>query len=162
VNIYITSGKAYGRTSLSAFDGALVDAGISYNLVTLSSFIPPKGKIILKKYVPSTDEFGNKLYVVKASIQSDKSGKFIGAALGWYQLSDGRGLFVEHEAISDTYRITGKKLKEDVRVSLVDLCKLRNYPIVEKKMKIKTSIIEVKNSHASAVVVAVYKSESWT
>lgn len=161
MNIYINGGRGYGRTLLSAFDAALVDAGINYNLITLSSFIPPYTTILLEKFVPTKDEFGYKLYVVKAAIQSQEAGKFIGAALGWYQLEeDGRGIFVEHEAEGKTEEEVEKTLKNDVNTSLIDLCRLRGYPIKEE-MKIKTSVVEVKDTPASAVVVAVYQSEPW-
>lgn len=161
MTITITSGKAHGRTLLSAFDAALMDAGISYNLITLSSFIPPHGKIVLKKFIPLKDEWGNKLYVVKAAIQSDKRGEFIGAALGWYQFGDGRGMFVEHEAIGKSEKAVKKTLEEVVRTSLIDLCRFRKLPAIEKDMHAMTSIIEVKDSPAATAVVAIYKSEPW-
>ncbi len=49
MKIYISSGRGTGPTSLSAFDAALNEAGVAnYNLIRLSSIIPPDSKIILQ------------------------------------------------------------------------------------------------------------------
>lgn len=163
MNITIMSGKGYGKTPLSAFDAALKDAGIyNYNLITMSSIIPPGSKIKEKKFVTPDDEYGNKLYVVKSEIRTRESGKFIGAALGWYQLPDGRGVFVEHEEIGETKDAVESNLSDNIRKSLIDLCHFRDIRVVEKRMKMKTSILEVKDSPASVLVLGVYKSEGWT
>lgn len=162
MEITITSGKGYGKTTISAFDAALKDAGIyNYNLLTMSSIIPPKSKIVLKKFKASVKEYGHKLYVVKSEIRTRESGKFIGAALGWYQLPDGRGIFVEHEEIGETKEAVEANIDDNIRKSLIDLCHFRGIRIVEKNMKMKTSIIEVKDSSASVLVIGAYKSEGW-
>lgn len=163
MNIYIASGKGYGRTPLSAFDDALKDAGISnYNLLILSSIIPPNSVIKVGKFVTPDDEYGERLYIVKAEMRSRESGKYIGAALGWYQLPDGRGVFVEHEEIGETKASVEANLIEDVRKSLTDLCRSRKFPMHEKDINIKTSIVKVEDSPASALVIAVYQSEPWS
>lgn len=160
--ITITSGVGFGKTLLSAFDGALKDAGVhNYNLLCLSSIIPPQSKIKIAKYKSEQNDYGNRLYVVKADMRSRESGKYIGAAIGWYQLPDGRGVFVEHEEIGETKSSVESNLTEDVRKSLSDLCKIRNYQAVEKDFKMKMVITKVKDSPASVLVIAVYKSEVW-
>lgn len=163
MNIYVTSGVGLGKTPLSAFDAALKNAGVyNYNLIILSSVIPPNTTIVTKKWKKNDDEHGHKLYVVKAEIRSRESGKYIGSALGWYQLPDGRGVFVEHEEIGETKESVEANLSEDVRKSLTDLCRSRKYPLNEKSMHIKQSILKVKDSPACALVIGVYKSEGWT
>ena len=162
MNIYITSGKGYGKTPLSAFDAALKGAGVyNYNLITLSSIIPPNTVIRMKKFRSTPAEYGNRLYVVKAEIRSRESGKYIGSALGWYQLADGRGVFVEHEEIGETKEAIGANLREEIHKSLTDLCKFRRFPIIKKNMKMKISLVKVEDSPACALVIAVYKSEPW-
>ncbi len=162
MTIFITTGKGYGRTSLSAFDSALKDAGVyNYNLITLSSIIPPRTVIKVEKYLAPPEDYGSRLYLVKAEIRSRESGKYIGAALGWYQLPDGRGVFVEHEEIGETKSAVESNLAEDIRKSLVDLCRARKFPIIEKNIKVKTSVVKIEDSAASALVVGVYKSEGW-
>ena len=45
--IILTSGIRIGSTKLNAFDNALLNAGIgNFNLLSVSSIIPPKAKII--------------------------------------------------------------------------------------------------------------------
>ena len=156
-------GKGYGKTTLSAFDAALKDAGVyNYNLITLSSIIPPGSKVIFKKRLKQpTGSYGNKLYVVKSEIRSRESGKYIGSSLGWYQLSDGRGVFVEHEEIGETEEAVKANLTEEVKKSLIDLCEFRRFPIVKKKMKMKINIAKVEDTAASTLILAVYKDEGW-
>ena len=45
--IILTSGIGIGSTKLNAFDNALLNAGIgNFNLLSVSSIIPPKAKIV--------------------------------------------------------------------------------------------------------------------
>lgn len=83
MNIYISSGKGQGKTLLSAFDAALFDAGVSnYNLLVLSSIIPPGSVIKQQKYKTPDNEYGHRLYVVMSENRSRESGRYIGAAIG--------------------------------------------------------------------------------
>lgn len=160
--ITIAAGKGHAKTLLSAFDSALKDAGVhNYNLLTLSSIIPPDTKMVVRKYETPVQEYGHRLYVVKAEIRSRESGKYIGAALGWYQFPDGRGLFVEHEETGETKKAVDSNLAENVRKSLMDLCKHRSIHFDEKLMHMKSSLVKVKDSPACALVLAVYKSQGW-
>lgn len=162
MEICITTGGGYGRTPLSAFDAALKDAGVyNFNLVTLSSIIPIGTTIKLKKYESNPQEYGYRLYVVKAEMRSRESGKYIGAAVGWVQLPDGRGVFVEHEEIGETKESVESNLTKEVKMSLSDLCKFRNFRTTEQDMKMKINVIKVTDSPASCLVLAVYKSEGW-
>ncbi len=163
MTIYVTTGKGYGKTLISAFDSALKTAGVyNYNLIQLSSIIPPKSVIIVKKYKASPQDYGHRLYIVKAEYRSRESGKYIGAAIGWYQLADGRGVFVEHEEIGETKEAVKSNLKQEVKNSLKDLCKFRKYPVIERKMKSKINIIQVNDLAACVQVIAVFKSEPWS
>lgn len=162
MKIYVTLGKGHGKTTLSAFDAALKDAGVyNYNLITLSSIIPQGSKVYERKFKSPKDSYGNRLYLVKSEIRSRESGKFIGAALGWYQIEDGRGVFVEHEGIGETKEAVESNLLEEVKESLSDICRFRSFPISEKKMKIKINIVKVEDSAACALLLAVYKDEGW-
>ena len=163
MDIVVTTGKGTGKTPLSAFDAALKDAGVhNYNLIILSSIIPPKTTIKVQKYLTPKSEYGNRLYVVKAEIRSGKSGQYVGAAVGWHQLPDGRGVFVEHETVGETEAAVTAGLKSDVKHSVMDLCRSRKFPVNESKIKMAISVTEVKDLPASALVLAVYKSERWT
>lgn len=160
--IYVTFGIGEGSTPLSAFDAALKDAGVhNFNLIILSSVIPPKSVIKLRRFKAKLEDWGSKLYVVKAEIRSRQSGMYIGAALGWYQMKDGKGVFVEHEEIGQTIEAVESNLKKEVQNSLHDLCRIRQLPLMEKKLKMKMCIAKVTDQPTSALVLAVYKSERW-
>lgn len=162
MNVFISKGKGHGNTSLSAFDAALKDAGVfNYNLIVLSSIIPKGTKINLKKFKSKKDEYGYKLYVIKAEKRGGEVGLVVGAALGWYQEIDGRGAFVEHTETGRTEQEVEGKLKEDVEKSIMDLCKSRKFKFDRKKLEILTSITKVRKRPACALVIAVYQSEGW-
>ena len=104
MNIPLVTGVGVGSTLLSAFDDALLACGVlNYNLIPLSSVIPPASTVVpVPRYTSPADEHGHRLYVVKAEMRSDQAGTQIGAGIGWYQWGDGRGVFVEHETIGAT------------------------------------------------------------
>lgn len=162
MTIYLTTGQGTGKTQLSAFDSALQDAGVyNYNLITLSSVIPPNTTVIQQKYVTPEKDYGHRLYVVKAEHRSQETGKYIGAAIGWYQLPDGRGVFVEHEAEGSDKNTVERTLKQDVLASLSDLCIHRNYPPDEKNMHLEVNVTQVTTKPTSVLVLAVYTAEAW-
>ena len=161
--IKIVSGIGIGGNNLSAFDNALQDAGVSnYNLIRLSSIIPPNSVIeVVDRYETPDCDFGKKLYVVQAEIRSNQTGKFLAAGIGWYLLEDGKGLFVEHEDMGDTEEAVRSEIEYRIAVSLRDLCRFRGIEFKESQMKSKLSITQVKNKPSCALVLAIYKAESW-
>ncbi len=161
--IFIAAGKGTGQTILSAFDNALKDAGVfNYNLIRLSSVIPPNSKVTkIHRYNTPKDEYGHKLYAVFAEIRSEKAGKYIAAGIGWYQLEDGRGLFVEHEIEGETEVAVESEISSRIYRSLEDLCKTRDIEFDKEKVQNLTSITQIKNKPTSVIVIAVYQSEGW-
>ncbi len=118
--ISIVKGAGEASTPLSAFDGALKDAGVyNYNLITLSSVIPPNSEVKkIDRFETPENEWGHKLYCVMAEERSDRTGKFIAAGVGWYQLEDNRGLFVEHHIIGDTKPVVDNTIRLRIKNSL--------------------------------------------
>lgn len=162
MNIFITSGKGQGKTLLSAFDSALFDAGVSnYNLIILSSIIPPGAVIKQQKYATLEPEYGHRLYVVMSETRSRESGRWIGASVGWCQEDDGRGVFVEHHAIENSEEAVRLHLQVEVRHSLSDLCHQRGFTFSVQKMHIKTSVTKVTDAPTSVLVIAVYQARGW-
>src|SRR4051794_19283644 len=91
LQIGVVTGIGHGSTLLSSFDDALRRCGVyNYNLIALSSIIPAGSEVIDVFHAPD-DEFGHRLYVVKAESRSDEVGRVVAAGIGWYQWSDGRG-----------------------------------------------------------------------
>lgn len=163
LKIKVVKGSGEASTPLSAFDGALKDAGVyNYNLITLTSVIPPGAKVTKSdKFKTPDNEWGDKLYCVMAEERSNQAGKHIAAGIGWYQLEDGRGLFVEHHLIGDTRLAVESELHFRIKNSLKDLCKFRNIEFHDKKMDYEVSINQVNGHPASVLVIAVYQSEGW-
>lgn len=155
--IKVTQGIGTGPTKLAAFDAALNDAGVAnYNLLRLSSVIPPKTKIVTKnkslKKLPG--KWGDRLYVVMAEMRVDTPNTEAWAGIGWVQdKKTGKGLFVEHEGNSK------KTVEEDIRQSLQALMATRNVDFGDIHMKVVGRIC--KHEPVCALVVAVYQASDW-
>ena len=154
--IELAKGVGTGPTKLSAFDAALNDAGVSnYNLIRLSSVIPPNSVIEPHKIkVSPGGKWGDKLYVVMAEIRVDTPNAEAWAGIGWVQeKSTGKGLFVEHEGMSES------SVKKDIRQSLEALMATRNVDFgpIHMEMVGKTCI----HMPVCAMVVAVYQASGW-
>ena len=163
MEIKVVCGVGSGRTILSAFDSALKDAGVyNYNLVTLSSIIPPGSKVDkIRRYETPPEEYGHKLYVVKAELRSEEVGKFIAAGIGWYQIEDGRGIFVEHEIKGETKVAVESEINLRIKNSLKDLAKFRRIKLDESRIKFAMSLTQIKDHPTCVLALAVYQSEGW-
>lgn len=163
MQIPLVAAVGYGSTLLSAFDDALRACGVlNYNLIPLSSVIPPSTTVVpLERYATSRDEHGHRLYVVKADMRSDQAGWHVGAGIGWYQWGDGRGVFVEHEAIGPTRAAVATEMDYQICHSLIDLCVARNVPFVMERMRSKRVYAEVRDRPTCVLVLAVFRSEAW-
>lgn len=159
MKIYIASGLGSGPTKLAAFDSALNHAGVAnYNLLRLSSVVPPKSEII-KSGSPIPEEampgkWGDRLYVVMAEKREDTPNAEAWAGIGWVQDKEsGRGLFVEHEGESE------QQVRRDIQQSLEALMATRNVDFG----KINMQVIGKTCTHhpVCAMVVAVYQASDW-
>lgn len=165
MKIIVTSGKGTGDTTLSAFDSALKDAGVyNYNLIKLSSVIPPNSEIVVEKFKAPENEFGDRLYVVCAEERSDLLGHSIAAGIGWYQWEDDRGVFAEqHDIVNvadskEAENNVSKKLESSIR----NLCEFRGIEFVRSKLVLNISSIVVSSKPSCALVIAVYESVPWS
>lgn len=163
MEIKVVCGVGAGKTTLSAFDSALKDAGVyNYNLITLSSIIPPASRVIkIRRYKTPPEEYGYKLYVVKAEYRSDEVGKFIAAGIGWFQEDDGRGIFVEHEIKGETKVAVESEINLRIINSLKDLARFRRIKFNESKIKSVISLTQIKDHPTCVLALAVFQSESW-
>lgn len=93
-----------GPTELAAFDDALLQVGAAnYNLVRLSSVIPPASHVTECDGAMSSPggSWGDRLYVVYAEQRASCPGEQAWAGVGWTQDQTGKGFFVEHEGSSE-------------------------------------------------------------
>lgn len=156
MDITITKGTGEASTEIAAFDAALLDAGVNnYNLVILSSIIPPRSNIKIEKYRSSNSEFGDRLFVVVAKKILSTPGEEAWAGIGWTRDKTNKsGLFVE---VSEKNEF---QLNQIINKSLSTMAESR------KNMnfgKIHKEIIGIKciNKPVCSVVLAVYRSEKW-
>lgn len=159
MNIHIAKGSGKGPTTLSAFDSALNQVGIAnYNLLRLSSVIPPNAKIVEQPgTIPSNvmpGQWGDRLYVVMAEMRTDVPGSEVWAGIGWVQEEGtNKGLFVEHESHSES------QLRTDITQSLQTLMKTRNVDFGNIHMVVTGKTCE--ETPVCAMVVAVFQSSDW-
>jgi len=154
MKIQITQGVGVGPTQLAAFDHALNEAGAAnFNLIYLSSVIPPGAKIVSSKKQPSGN-WGDKLFVVMAQQRTSKLHEEAWAGIGWVQDDKtGKGLFVEHEGHTKTEVIN------NINASLKSLIKHRGVKFGPIKMKVVGT--KCQDQPVCALVMAIYESEGW-
>lgn len=113
MQIRLNAGVGRGPTRIAAFDSALMDAGAShYNLLYLSSVVPPGAEIVEGPIDFSEDEYGHRRYVVIARATAIELGEEAWAGLGWCQDESRKGIFVEIEGHSESQVI------EDIEATL--------------------------------------------
>lgn len=156
MKINVSAGTGVGPTEISAFDHALVNAGVAnFNLIYLSSVVPPNSQIVVKdgKLNP-IGNWGDRLYVVMAQKRTNQRNQEVWAGIGWMQDHESKqGLFVEHEGHSE------EEVRADIKNSLEALAANRGMkfgPIHMKVVGKKCIALPV-----CALVVAVFESAEW-
>jgi arginine decarboxylase len=156
MHIRVTEGVGTGPTELSAFDQALVRAGIAnYNIIYLSSVLPPDSEVEFSTKAKEPEgEWGDRLYVVMAQKRTSQRNQEAWAGIGWMQEEDsGRGLLVEHEGHSET------EVRADIEHSLNALAKNRRMAFGPIQMHIVGAKCET--TPVCALVAAVYETTTW-
>lgn len=154
MEIIITQGHGAGHTPASAFDAALLDAGIgNFNLVHIGSAIPPSSVVTATKYKAPRGQWGHRLYVVLASGLVQAPQPQIWAGLGWMQAGDGRGLFVGHSGVSQ------ESVVGEIQASLEDLARARREKFGPIRYVLQHA--EYVEEPACALVAAVFRGEAW-
>jgi arginine decarboxylase len=155
-DITIRTGSGHGHTRLSAFDHALLMAGVAnFNLITLSSVIPPRSGIRLVDGDVLPGGHGDRLYCVLSAAHAEHPGETVWAGIGWVvDHLTGGGLFVEHTGGSE------ESLLEQIDLSLEDLVKNRGggYGPVQSV----TVSAHYVDRPACALAVAAYEVSGWS
>lgn len=155
LRITIGAGIGEGPTALAAFDAALVDAGVAnYNLIALSSVIPPRATLVRTRHDASPADYGRRLYVVMSQMREERPGHVAHAGIGWIQDPDsGCGLFVEmHDG-------DGTRLLHDLHATLgaMRIARPVDYGPVHTEIASAPCI----ERPVCALVAAVYTCEPW-
>jgi len=155
LRIRLGAGLGLGPTPLAAFDAALRDAGVAnYNLLCLSSVIPPRAQILRQRHATPAEDYGRRLYVVMSQMREQRPGREAHAGIGWVQeASSGRGLFVE---LHDSRR---ERLERDLHATLNAMCSGRGVDYGPVQTEIAS--LRCIDQPVCALVVAVYASQHW-
>lgn len=157
MKIQLSSAIGTGPTRLSAFDDALLKTGTAnYNLIRLSSVIPPGSeiKVYPKKIQTEPGQWGDRLYVVMAEERTHTPNTEAWAGIGWVQdKKTGKGLLVEHEGFSEA------TVQQDIQDSLKALMKGRNVNFGKINMEIVGGVCH--KEAVCALVIAVFQSADW-
>jgi arginine decarboxylase len=151
--ITVRTGNGQGRTLLSAYDAALQMAGVAdFNLLTLSSVIPPNGRVVRERR-PLGGGHGDRLLCVQAVAYADHRGEHVWAGLGWVTDAEGNGLFVEHTGGSR------ETVEEQIRFSLADMVERRERDYGEPDIALATA--HCVDRPVCAIALAAYQVEGW-
>jgi arginine decarboxylase len=119
-DITVRTATGSGRTLLAAFDAALLAAGVAnFNLIALSSVIPPGSSIREGVTDRLAGGHGDRLYCVMSVGYADHPGELVSAGLGWATDDTTGGLFVEHSGGSE------QSVTEQIQLSLEDMSQNR-------------------------------------
>lgn len=153
--IVMARGIGSGPTLLAAFDTALLDAGVAnYNLICLSSVIPPGAIVQRRRWHTPAHEWGRRLYCVLSQAREDRPGHQVHAGIGWVRdEAGGQGLFVE---LHDHDR---ERLDHDLRTTLETMQRNRGVAVGPAYTEIASARCDT--DPVCALVIAVYRSEPW-
>jgi arginine decarboxylase len=155
--ISVTYGTGVGATSISAFDSALLDAGVgNYNLIHLSSVIPPHHTVVVTKIHKNEDVWGERLYCVYADNYASEPGESAWAGLAWVTTTRApySGLFLEERGPSKN--AVAEKLARGMSTMIASRPN-------NTFGKVTTKIVGVtcKDEPVCAIVLAYYYTEPW-
>jgi len=151
--ISIRTAAGRGRTMMSAFDDALLGAGVAnFNLIRLSSVIP-QPSVISFNTEPLRGDHGDRLYCVYAAAHAERHGETAWAGIGWVRDASGRGLFVEHSADSE------QALLDLIQLSLEDMSERRGGGYAD--LRHATVSAHNEEQPACALALASYEVAGW-
>lgn len=154
LDITVRTAVGRGRTRLSAFDRALLEAGVAdYNLIPLSSVIPPRSTVT-RGGDPLIGGHGDRLYCVESVAYADRPGEEVAAGLGWVIHPEIGGLFVEHTGP------TVDSVEEQIRLSLADMADTRGIDFGAVHSAITTARCE--DRPTCALAMAAYAVADWS
>jgi arginine decarboxylase len=158
--MFLTKGVGTHRAELRSFELALREASIEkFNLVSVSSILPPECKIIsrnegMKELVP-----GMLTFVVMARCSSNEPHRLIAASIGLAKPSDPNayGYLSEHHAYGETEKAAGD-FAEDLAVSMlastlgIEYDEDKDWDEKKEEFRISNEIVRTANITQSAVV----------
>lgn len=119
--MFFTKGVGVHKDKLASFELALRDAGIEkYNLVTVSSILPPNCHITSKEKGEKMLHPGQIVFCVMARSETNEPNRLVSAAIGVARPSDEKnyGYLSEHHAFGEVAKKTGE-YAEDLAATML-------------------------------------------
>ncbi|EQB74565.1 MAG: arginine decarboxylase, pyruvoyl-dependent [Candidatus Thermoplasmatota archaeon] len=157
--IFFTRGIGRGETQLQSFENALRDADIAaYNLVSVSSIVPPYAEIIEKTEGIKLLSYGQILFTVLARNSSNELNRMISSAIGVAVPSDRSkwGYLSEHHTFGQTENDSGyfaEKLAAEMLASTMGLDDHLKWDEKKNEYVLDDKILTTKNIAATTVVL---------
>jgi arginine decarboxylase len=162
--IFFTRGIGRGETQLQSFENALRDADIAaYNLVSVSSILPPYAEIIDKSEGVKLLSYGQILFTVLARNSSNELNRMISSAIGFAVPVDRSkwGYLSEHHTFGQTENDSGhfaEKLAAEMLASTMGLDDHLKWEEKKNEYVLDDKILTTKNIAATTVVL---KPDEW-
>lgn len=155
--VFFTCGVGRSPDELTSFEMALRDASIEcYNIVTVSSILPPKCRIISKKEALGDMHAGSIVFTVFSRLSSNEPHRRISASVGVgipEDMENHWGYFTEHHSFGEGPEQTGKyaeKLAEDMFGSISE-------GVLERTMNVtKSAVVGDDGGWTSVIAAAVF------
>ena len=165
--IFFVKGVGRDITRLGSFEQALRDAGIQmFNLVRVSSIIPPNCKVISPQEGKQLLKPGEVVFLVMSKIESDEPNRLVAASIGAAMPKDRNmyGYLSEYEAYGENDEVAGEKAEDLAATMLATTLGIHfdvdaSWDEKEKAFKMSNKIVKTFNITQSAVVG---KDGKWT
>lgn len=150
---YVTSGIGYGKTELSAFDAAELDANIiSTNAVRVSSFVPPDWQIInSKEELGRFTDNGAFLPMAYAYAVSNRSSVAASVLIGINKDTTKASIIAEYADVN----VTTEQSLEQLEICIEEAFGSRGWEI-NRLEKVTVEAVPRDGLHACALVAVVF------
>ena len=156
--MFFTKGVGRHKDYLQSFEAALRDAGIApYNIVTVSSILPPGCKIIPKEDGVKLLKHGQILYCVLARNATNEPNRLIAASIGCAVPTDADtnyGYLSEHHPFGETEDKAGDTA-EDLAAQMlastlgVEFDPNKDWDALKQEFKMSGKIVKTRNTTQS-------------
>ena len=157
--IFFTKGVGKHKEQLSSFEMALRDAGIEkFNLVSVSSILPPNCKIVPKSQGLQELKPGQIIFCVMARNATNEPNRLIAASIGCAIPADSNtyGYLSEHHPFGETEEKAGDYAEDLSAIMLASTLGLeidpnKSYDELKQEWKIQDKIVKTTNVTQSAI-----------
>jgi len=158
--VFFTRGVGTHKDNLTSFELALRDAGIErFNLVTVSSILPPNSEVVSKNKGLAMLNSGEIVFVVMSRNSSNEHNRLIAASVGAAIPADRsqHGYLSEHHSCGESNDATGE-YAEDLAASMlastlgIEFNVDQSWDEKEELFKVSGKIVRTTNITQSAVI----------